>query len=67
MIMQCACCQMNSVGMHECNCPLHPCNIKLPETPVKDMASEQAREYAQAFLKNEITAGQLLTKLEGMK
>ena len=28
---------------------------------------EQAREYAQAFLKNEITAGQLLTKLEGMK
>ena len=27
MIMQCACCQMNSVGMHECNCPMNPNNI----------------------------------------
>ena len=40
--------------------------FKLALRPVKT-ADEHAREYAQAFLKNEITAGQLLTKLEGMK
>ena len=37
--------------------------VKLAPRPVKT-ADEHAREYAQAFLKNEITAGQLLTKLE---